>query len=231
LPTEAPRRAELTEALRPLTDRADRLVEAAAVLQRALAAREIRLIVVGGSAITAWDSRVHTSLDIDFVGPALTAELDEVFCDEFGLEKEGRHWYDEELRLAVERPGVILEPRGAEAVELESPSGASVLVIALEDLVISRVLEWEATGAFDAWVQTAGMLGHPALDRGRLNRRAHEAGVEVPLAVVEWLAGEHAAGRPVGTGESHHAQLGMRGGGGLDGAIRSVEDYRAQPGS
>jgi hypothetical protein len=229
LPTEAPRRAELADALRPLTDRADRLVEAAATFQRALAARGIRLVVVGGSAITAWDSRLHTSLDIDLVGSALTAELDEVFCDEFGLQKERRHWYDEELRLAVERPGTTLEPHGAETVELQSPSGAPVLVMALEDLVVSRVLEWEATGAFEAWVQTAGMLGHPALDRERLGRRAREAGGAVPLAVVEWLAGEHAAGRSVGTGESHQAQLGMRGRGGLEGAIRAVEEYRAQP--
>ena len=202
MPTEAPRRAELADALRPLTDRADRLVEAAATFQRALAARDIRLVIVGGSAITAWDSRVHTSLDIDLVGIALTAELDEVFCDEFGLQKEGRHWYDEELRLAVERPGTTLEPRGAETVELQSPSGAPVLVIALEDLVVSRVLEWEATGAFEAWVQTAGMLGHPALERERLGRRAREAGVAEPLAVVEWLAAERAARRPVRTGES-----------------------------
>jgi hypothetical protein len=227
--TERPRRAELVDALSRLEDRGDRLVEAAALLQRALVARDLHLVVVGGSAITAWDSGVHTSLDIDLVGAALVAELDEVFRGEFGFEREGRHWYDEELRLVVDRPGVNLEPRGAGVVELRSPSGAPVLVLALEDLVIDRVLEWEATGAYDAWVQAAGMLAHPDLDRDRLDMRVHDIGVGVPLSVVEWLASEHAAGHTVGSGESHHAHEGLRGGAGLDGAKRSLAASRASP--
>lgn len=210
-----------------MTDRGDRLVEAAAVIQRRFAARGIRLVVVGGSAITAWDARVHTSLDIDLVGAALTVDLDEVLRGELGFAREGRHWFDEDLRLAVERPGVTLEPAGAEVVEVRSPSGASVLVIALEDLILDRVLEWEATGAFDAWAQAAGMLEHPALDRGRLGRRATETDVAVALAAVEWLVRERSEGRSVGTGESHEAQLGLRGSAGLAGAVRAVELYRA----
>jgi hypothetical protein len=218
----------LTSRLEALTDRAERLVEAAGIFQSALRERDLRLVVVGGSAITAWDPRIHTSLDIDFVGPGLRAELDDVFRGEFGLEVEGRHWYDVELRLAVERPGVVLEPPGSEAVELETPSGAIVLVIALEDLILDRVREWDATGAYDAWVQAARMLAHAALDRPRLDRRASEVGVPDVLAVMEWLAAEHSAGRAIGVHESHRAHDGMRGGGGLDGAMDAIASDAAE---
>jgi hypothetical protein len=39
------------------------------------------------------------------VGVALSAELDEVFCGEFGFQVEGRHWYEEKLRLVVGAAG------------------------------------------------------------------------------------------------------------------------------
>jgi hypothetical protein len=224
---EPRRRAELAYLLDGLTDQADRLLEAAASFQTALSEHGVRLVVVGGSAITAWDRRIHTSLDIDFVGPALSVELDEVFCGEFGLRLEGRHWYDEQLRLVVERPASTLEPFGSETAALSTPSGAPLIVIALEDLILDRVGQWEATGAYDAWAEAAGMLAHPALDRERLDRRVQEVDMTTALAVIEWLAAEHAAGRTIDTAESHRAQAGLSGRGGLEGAVRSVAEYRA----
>ena len=65
--SEPRRRAELEHLLDGLAGQADRLLEAAASFQTALSEHGIRLVVVGGSAITAWDPRIHTSLDIDFV--------------------------------------------------------------------------------------------------------------------------------------------------------------------
>jgi hypothetical protein len=225
--TEPRRRAELERLLDGLVGQADRLLEAAASFQAALSEHGIQLVVVGGSAITAWDPRIHTSLDIDFVGPALSVELDEVFCGEFGLRLEGRHWYDEQLRLVVERPASTLEPVGAETAELATSSGAPLIVIALEDLILDRVGQWEATGAYDAWAEAAGMLAHSALDSERLGRRVQEVDMAAPLAVIQWLAAEHAAGRTIDTAHSHRAQAGLSGGRGLEGAVRSVAEYRA----
>jgi hypothetical protein len=127
----------------------------------------------------------------------------------------------------VERPASTLEPLGAETAELATPSGARLIVIALEDLILDRVGHWEATGAFDAWAEAAGMLAHSALDSERLERRVQEVDMATPLAVIQWLAAEHAAGRTIDTAESHRAQAGLSGGDGFEGAVRSVAEYRA----
>ncbi len=152
-------------------------------------AHGLSMTVVGGSAVALWDPLAHVSRDIDLVGVATERELDAVFCDELGFEREGRHWVDETLAIAVEVPAWTLEPDGAEAVLIDE-----ILVISLEDLILDRVDQWHATGAFEASRQAGRLLAHELLDEERLERRAAAVGTTDALAAVRALAerGAHA---------------------------------------
>jgi hypothetical protein len=176
-------------------DRSQRLLRAAKVIQDALAAAGLSMVVVGGSAVTAYDPDAYTSLDIDLVGAGLTARLDEVLRDELGLSHEGRHWFDEELGVAVERPGSSLEPPGARAVMLEVPGIGDIIVISVEDLICDRLNSWAASGHYDSWAQAARLALNETTDQDRLRRRATDLALDQHLIFALWLQEEHAAGR------------------------------------
>src|SRR5205823_340804 len=130
-----------------------RLLRAAKVIQEALTDAGFTLVIVGGSAVTAYDPDAYTSLDIDLVGAGLRVRLDEVLRGQLGFDQEGRHWFDKEMRISVERLGSSLEPRGSEAVTVEVPGVGSIVVIAIEDLVCDRLESWAADGHYESWAQ------------------------------------------------------------------------------
>ncbi len=205
-------------------DEHGRQTDAAAVLQAAFLAHGLHLTLVGGSAVAAWAPDAHVSLDIDFVGSALQSELDAVLHDLFGMAREGRHWYDEQLGIAVEVPGTYLEPAGASAAPIETPGGRSLVVISLEDLALDRVEQWAATGALDVWAQAVALVQHDLVDRAYLVDRAERLGLERELEAVEWLAEERAEGREIGSPELHAAQRAARDGPGE--VSRAVQESR-----
>ena len=188
-------RRRLVAELEGERDRSQRLLRAAKVIQDALAEAGLSMAVVGGSAVTAYDPDAYTSLDIDLVGPGLAASLDEVLRGELGFDHEGRHWFDEELAVTVERPGSSFEPPGAEAVTLEVPGIGDLLVISIEDLTCDRLGSWAATGHYDSWVQAVRLAQNETTDQERLARRAGELRLDQHLAFALWLQAEGAAGR------------------------------------
>jgi hypothetical protein len=139
------------------------------------------------------------------------------------------HWHDESLGLAVERPGVILEPIGATRVELELGLEETVIVISIEDLLVDRVGSWEATGSYADFEQAVMLDRHPLTNRDRLQQRADALDLSEPLAVLRWLCEEQLAGRM--TDESPVCSRAHEGDrlGGLERAKRSVDEYRAHP--
>jgi hypothetical protein len=188
-------RRRLVAELEGAVDRSQHLLRAAKVIQDALAEAGLQMTVVGGSAVTAYDPDAYTSLVIDLVGAGLAARLDEVLREQLGLNHEGRHWFDDELGVAVERPGSTLEPPGAEAVTLEVPGVGDVVVISIEDLVCDRLSSWAATGHYDSWAQAVRLAVNETTDEGRLHRRAPEIGLDQHLAFALWLQDEQTAGR------------------------------------
>jgi hypothetical protein len=156
-------------------------ITAEAVLAR-FDARRLTMTVVGGSAVALWDPAAHVSRDIDLVGVASRDELDEVLNGEFGFTREGRHWFDENLAIAIEAPAWVLEPPGAVAVMI-----GSVRVISLEDLVLDRVEQWHGTGALEVALQTGRLLAHGLLDHERLVRRAEAIDATAPLEALRLL--------------------------------------------
>lgn len=178
-------------------------------------ARGTTMTVVGGSAVAIWDADAYTSHDIDLVGAAWPDTIDVVLGRDLGFARHGRHWIDEKLALTVEVPGWSLEPVGA-AFDVV----AGIRVIRLEDLILDRVNQWHATGAFEAWRQAARLLEHGALDHGYLALRAREVDVEDALESVRLLATYQRSGTEIDPPLSHdvHRALELKG---LDG-VRSI---------
>jgi len=206
---------ELTSSLEGVDEPNERAKRASAAILRHLEARGLQMTVVGGSAVALWDPLVHVSRDIDLVGVALPMQVDEVLVGEFGFEKHGRHWVHDRLGLAVEVPAWVLEPDGAAIATIDG-----IRVISLEDLILDRVDQWHATGAFEAWRQASRLLAHPRLDRGLLNERASQLGTSDALTAVECLAAVAANGQEVESAMSHAVHLTLEHGG--IAAVRSL---------
>jgi hypothetical protein len=208
-------RRQLEAALDGISDPNERSARAARCMLELFDARGITMTVVGGSAVAIWDAGAHTSHDIDLVGAAWPDTIDSVLATDLGLARQGRHWIDEELALAVEVPGWSLEPVGA-AFDFV----AGIRVIRLEDLILDRVNQWHATGSFEAWRQAARLLEHGALDTNYLATRAREVHVEDALESVRLLAMHKRSGTEVDPPLSHdvHRALELKG---LDG-VRNI---------
>src|SRR5262245_24659565 len=93
--------ASFAAAIEAISDPNERAAEAAALVQEALNARGIRTVVVGGSAVAAWDPDLHVSADIDLVGAAVRSRFDDAFADLGLVRTVGRHWHHAALRLFV----------------------------------------------------------------------------------------------------------------------------------
>jgi len=138
------------------------------------------------------------------------------------MTRDGRHWYDERLGVAVEVPAVYLEPPGATATTIGTPHGRSLRVISWEDLALDRVEQWGATGDLVLWAQSVALVQHGLVDRERLLARADSVGLRRELETVEWLAAAHAAGRTVEAPQLYAAQEALR-----DGLAAVTEAVRA----
>src|SRR5262245_9384475 len=117
------------------------VVEAAATIQAAIAEDGLDLVVVGGTAVAAWDAQAEVTRDVDFVCAALTAHIDAALAL-LDFHREGRHWYHDELAVPIEVPATTLEPHGATAVEIDTRGGRRLIVISLVDLILDRVEQW-----------------------------------------------------------------------------------------
>jgi hypothetical protein len=201
-------RRELEARLRGLSDVNERAAIAARMIVNRFEVHGREFVVVGGSAVAIWDPGAHTSHDIDLVGPGWPVALDQVLVDEFEFVHEGRLWFDEDLRLAVEVPAWTLEPVGAETAIVDG-----IRVIRLDDLVLDRVGQWHATGSLESWRQAARLLEHQLLDHEYLASRASAVHLEDALDAVRLLASFERGGGAVDSPRTHDVLRALQVGG------------------
>lgn len=136
-----PEFAHLREALAKATRIAEpfkRRLYVLGVITSALAPRGIVPIIVGGCAVEFYTLGSYATQDVDVVVSGRN-EFDSVLRS-LGFSKGSgqRHWYSEELDLAIEAPDDILAGSRERVITLEIESFA-VHIIGLEDLILDRL--------------------------------------------------------------------------------------------
>jgi excisionase family DNA binding protein len=131
--------------LADIEDPLERRLAFAGLLARACRERGLREpVVVGGHAVEFYTAGGYTTVDLDLV--AATEDVGQVLSA-WGLERDGRHWYDEDLALLVEAPGHRLEPEQEARVVRVEVRGETALILGLEDLIIDRLnacVHWDS---------------------------------------------------------------------------------------
>jgi len=193
-------RAALEQAL-SIEDVTERLLEVAAIVGEELADTGVRPVVVGGLAVAYWTDAAVVSHDIDVLAPTNEALVERLAA--LGFERQGRHWVAPAGRAVLEAPGSFPAP-GADVIEAELPSGRSVLVLSLEDVLLDRLDQFRGGGHVDVYVQTIYLLALPELDRQRLGERAAAEGLGEAIALVEAAEADFVGrGRPPEPWELH----------------------------
>lgn len=173
-PGAIPTRAQLEALLAPIADQLERRLVFVGHLSTGVEALGWPApVVVGGHAVEFYTGGSYATVDIDLAG-----DLEPVgqVLDAWGFEREGRHWYDEELRMVVEVPGVRPDPESLSHVVRVRVGRSTANIIGIEDLIIDRLNAckyWRDKDSCD-WARTM-VLAAEDLDLAYLRRLAdHE---------------------------------------------------------
>ena len=132
-------------------------------------------IVVGGHAVEYYTAGGYVTMDIDLAG---ASEPVAQVLTSWGFARQGRHWFDEDLKLVVEVPG-----SGPDSATLEHVTGVHIgrlvaYVIGIEDLIVDRLCAakyWRDSESL-MWAE-ALLVTATDLDIAYLDHRAAEEDV------------------------------------------------------
>ena len=99
--------------------------------------RNLKPIVVGGSAVDFYTEGIYSSYDIDLVSNKRKI-IGEILENLFDFKPSGRHWINEKIGLSVEIPDHTLAG-DTDKVTVIRIENLKVYVIGLEDLIIDRL--------------------------------------------------------------------------------------------
>ncbi|MFA5844136.1 MAG: helix-turn-helix domain-containing protein [Coriobacteriia bacterium] len=171
-----PSRADLEAALAGVDEIVERRLRLVSLLAKGVVALGWSApVVVGGFAVQYYTAGNYGTLDIDLVG---ASEPVAQVLESWGFVREERHWYDAELKFAVEVPGGQLEPSERERVFGIRIAGIDAYVLGIEDLIIDRLnacMHWNDTESC-RWTKVM-VVTAPELDLAYLEQRAEAAGV------------------------------------------------------
>ena len=187
------------ESLRHIEDRLERRLRFVAWLTSMLEKQGVTAIVVGGHALEFYTLGDYTTGDIDMVCVDLTTVREVLEKAEF--QREGRHWYREDLDIVVEFPDTTLAG-SRDRVERVTIGDQVVHIIGREDLLIDRLnacVHWKSEEDC-RWARRLLFLYGEEMDWEYLHRRAIEEGtIETLERLWESVkAGDHdtAGGAP-----------------------------------
>ncbi|MCX9085229.1 MAG: hypothetical protein OIN87_10590 [Candidatus Methanoperedens sp.] len=114
------------------------------LLTRETEQKNVKPVVVGGSAVDFYTNGVFQSNDIDIIGSRKI--IGETLENIFGFKRSGRHWIDEQIGIFVEVPGDHLAG-SKDKITTMTVEGEKVYIIGIEDLIIDRMAacqEWKS---------------------------------------------------------------------------------------
>ena len=172
-PGAIPSRAQLEAILEPLADQLERRLVFVGMLTAGVEALGWPApVVVGGHAVEFYTAGSYATVDIDLAG---ASEPVGQVLDAWGFEREGRHWFDEELSLLVEVPGPSLPPQQKQHSISLHIGALTAHILGIEDLVIDRLaacVHWKHTESCEWAVRLLNAAD--ALDMAYLTHRALE---------------------------------------------------------
>lgn len=127
-------------------------------------------VVVGGNAVEFYTAGDYATADIDLAGASEPVAL---VLGEWGFEREGRHFYDQELNLVLEVPGGRLAPEQLAHAAAVRIAGVTAYVLGVEDLIVDRLAACVFWKDEESCVWARVMLtGEYDIDRQYLEERA-----------------------------------------------------------
>jgi hypothetical protein len=166
-----PSRADLEAMLDGVDELVARRLRFVALLTKAVVALGWSApVIVGGYAVQYYTSGDYRTVDIDLVG---ASEPVAQVLESWGFLREGRHWYDAELKFAIEVPGGQLDPPEAARVFGVRVEGVTAYILGIEDLIIDRLnacVHWNDAESC-RWARVM-LLTAPELDEAYLEERA-----------------------------------------------------------
>ncbi|MCZ7402897.1 MAG: hypothetical protein O8C61_11810 [Candidatus Methanoperedens sp.] len=106
------------------------------LLTREAAKRNVKPIVVGGSAVDIYTEGIYPSHDIDLVSNRKI--IGEILENVFNFRPSGRIWINEQIGFSVEVPGNRLHG-DKDKVTVVRIEDLNVYVIGIEDIIIDRI--------------------------------------------------------------------------------------------
>ena len=164
------------------------MTETVSSLTKLLEPHEVTPVVVGGLAVEIYTRGQYTTVDIDLV--MQRRDLADDILSKLGFVKEGRHWYNPELMVAIEIPGSILEGADSNKVtKIVLENGRHIFVIGIEDIILDRLracVHWQSSSDCE-WGLRMLKVHLESLDIDYMEKMAeadHESSLE---KLKEWL--------------------------------------------
>src|SRR5690625_1830334 len=111
----------------------DVMIQVAAIITKLLEVNEVKPIIVGGLSVEIYTDGHYTTRDIDFVSPNYEIIADLLTSLKF--KKEGRHFYREDIEIAIEIPGHYLAGDLDRVSKVYIDNELYVYVISKEDII------------------------------------------------------------------------------------------------
>lgn len=149
-------------------------------LTQALSEYEMKPIVVGGNALEFYTLGGYATGDIDIIFSD-NKILDKILSS-WGFSKEGRHWYNSDIDIAIEAPTGPMNGDLKRISEVEIDC-FKVYIIGIEDLIVDRMnafVHWKsADDGF--WAKELLVIHKDLIDWDYLSDKAESNGVKKAL--------------------------------------------------
>jgi len=115
------------------------MLRTAAILTKLLEQNNVKPIIVGGFSVEIYTNRDYATFDIDIVTSDIVTVASTL--QKLGFKKEGRHFYHERLKIAIEFPDDILagSHERISKIDIDETEGLYVFVISVEDIIMDRL--------------------------------------------------------------------------------------------
>jgi hypothetical protein len=115
------------------------MIRTASIITKLLEQYDIKPIVVGGLSVEIYTQNDYSTRDIDFVSEDFDKIRDTLF--QLGFKRDTRHFYHEELEIAIEIPSSNLagDYERVLKVEIDKEDDLYVYLISIEDIILDRL--------------------------------------------------------------------------------------------